>query len=189
MPNMASELQALNFIATPSCVGHGELDYLVFPRLVSEVATQTELVPTTIHWEMSTWEEEVLGRNPLLKMHLKVALDLPLVCQACLQPYMQSIDAQRDYVFFETEQEAEIWDFDPENTDAEDALVRSERFNFLELIEEEILLSLPLTPKHQTGECKKQDLQKAQLILKDRSSSEGLEKPNPFAVLAKLKKQ
>jgi uncharacterized protein len=121
-------------------------------------------------------------------MHLRIALDLPLTCQACLQPYMESLDSDRDYILFETEEEAEAWDFDEENQDAEDALVSSETFNLLETIEEELLLNLPLIAKHPLDECKPEDLKKVTKTLKSGSEEIIIKKPNPFAILEKLKK-
>ena len=87
-----------------------------------------------------------------------------------------------------TEEEAEAWDFDEENQDAEDALVSSETFNLLETIEEELLLNLPLIAKHPLGECQPEDLQKVTKTLKSGSEEIIIKKPNPFAILEKLKK-
>jgi uncharacterized protein len=85
--------------------------------------------------------------------------------------------------------EAEEWDFDEENQDAEDALVASETFNLLETIEEELLLSLPLSARHPQGECRPENLQKVAKVLKSGADEIKIEKPNPFAVLKNLKKQ
>ena len=138
---------------------------------------------------MSTWFEERLGGIPLQYMHLRLAVDLPLSCQTCLQPYMESLDSDRDYILFESEEEAEAWDFDEENQDAEDALVASETFNLLDSIEDELLLSLPLSARHALGECKAEDLEKVSKKLKSGSEEIIIQKPNPFAILQKLKKQ
>jgi uncharacterized protein len=153
------------------------------------MTVEANFQPSGLHWEMSTWFEERLGTIPMQYMHLRIALDLPLTCQACLQPYMESLDSDRDYILFETEEEAEAWDFDEENQDAEDALVSSETFNLLETIEEELLLTLPLIAKHPDGECKPEDLQKVNKTLKSGSEEIIIKKPNPFAILEKLKKQ
>ena len=157
--------------------------------MLQEITQDANFKPSEVHWEVSTWFEERLGSIPLQYMHLRLALDLPLTCQACLQPYMESLDSDRDYILFDTEEEAEAWDFDEENQDAEDALVASETFNLLEAIEEELLLSLPLAAKHPPGECQPENLKKVAKTLKSGSEEIQIKKPNPFAVLEKLKKQ
>lgn len=57
-----------------------------------------------------------------------------------------------------------------------DSILAEERLDLLNLLEEEILLSLPIAPKHESGACQSTSSENA---LKD--------KPHPFAVLAKLK--
>ena len=189
LPNNAQDLQSVDLKSGATYVGQGALELSHFPRLLQEMTQDANFKPSELHWEMSTWFEERLGSIPLQYMHLRLALDLPLVCQACLQPYIESLDSDRDYILFETEEEAEAWDFDEENQDAEDALVASETFNLLEAIEEELLLSLPLAAKHAPGECKPEDLKKVTKTLQSGAEEIVIQKPNPFAVLEKLKKQ
>ena len=189
LPNNPKDLQSVNLRSGVTYVGQGALELSHFPRLLQEIAVGGNLKPSEVHWEMSTWFEERLGGIPLQYMHLRLALDLPLTCQACLQPYLESLDSDRDYILFETEEEAEAWDFDEENQDAEDALVSSDTFNLLETIEEELLLSLPLSARHPVGECQPSDLQKVAKTLQSGSEEIIIKKPNPFAVLEKLKKQ
>ena len=122
-------------------------------------------------------------------MHLRLALDMPLVCQGCFTPYMESLDSDRDYILFDTEDQAEAWDMDEENQDAEDALVASETFNLLETMEDEILLSMPLAARHPPGECRLNDLEKVAQLLKPADDQIKIDKPNPFAILKNLKKQ
>ena len=86
-------------------------------------------------------------------------------------------------------EEAENWDLDEENQDAEDALVASETFNLLDAIEDELLLSLPLSARHAPGDCKAEDMEKVSKKLKTGSGEIIIQKPNPFAILQKLKKQ
>ncbi len=170
-------------------LGQGALEISVFPRLSQEIVSDSNFKPSLVHWELSTWFEERLGGIPLQYMHLRLAVYLPLVCQACLQPFMESIDSDRDYILFDTEEEAEAWDFDEENQDAEDALVASDTFNLLDAIEDELLLSLPLVAKHGPGACRPEDLEKVAKKLKKGSEEIIIQKPNPFAILEKLKKQ
>jgi uncharacterized protein len=189
LPNNPKDLQSIDLKSGTTYLGQGALDLSSFPRLSQEIASDSNLKPSQVHWEISTWFEERLGGIPLQYMHLRLAVDLPLSCQACFQPYMESIDSDRDYILFDTEEEAENWDLDEENQDAEDALVASETFNLIDTIEDELLLSLPLSARHAPGECKAEDLEKVSKKLKTGSEEIIIQKPNPFAVLQKLKKQ
>jgi len=189
LPNNPSDLQSIDLKSGLTFVGQGVLDLSHFPRLLQEIAPNSGFEASQVHWELGTWFEERLGLIPLQYMHLRLAVDLPLTCQACFQPYLESIDSDRDYILFDTEVEAEEWDFDEENQDAEDALVASETFNLLETIEEELLLSLPLSARHPQGECRPENLQKVAKVLKSGADEIKIEKPNPFAVLKNLKKQ
>jgi uncharacterized protein len=189
LPNNPKDLQSIDLRSGVTFLGQGALEISVFPRLSQEIVSDSNFKPSLVHWELSTWFEERLGGIPLQYMHLRLAVDLPLVCQACLQPFMESIDSDRDYILFDTEEEAEAWDFDEENQDAEDALVASDTFNLLDAIEDELLLSLPLVAKHGPGACRPEDLEKVAKKLKKGSEEIIIQKPNPFAILEKLKKQ
>jgi uncharacterized protein len=59
----------------------------------------------------------------------------------------------------------------------------------LDAIEDELLLSLPLVAKHGPGACRPEDLEKVAKKLKKGSEEIIIQKPNPFAILEKLKKQ
>jgi uncharacterized protein len=58
-----------------------------------------------------------------------------------------------------------------------DSILVDIHLNVLDLLEEEILLSLPIAPKHELGACQVAD-----------GESTHREEKNPFAVLAKLKR-
>jgi uncharacterized protein len=58
-----------------------------------------------------------------------------------------------------------------------DSILADEHLNVLDLLEEEILLSLPIAPKHELGACQVTDGENAHR-----------EERSPFAVLAKLKR-
>lgn len=58
-----------------------------------------------------------------------------------------------------------------------DSILADEHLNVLDMLEEEILLSLPIAPKHELGACQVTD-----------GENGHREEKNPFAVLAKLKR-
>lgn len=113
-------------------------------------------------------------------LHLSAETRLPLTCQRCLGPVDVDLHFARDFRFVATEELAEIEDEESE----EDVLVISRSFDLLDLVEDEMLMDLPAAPKHDV--CP----QPVKLSAKDAdfAETEPTEKPNPFAVLGKLKK-
>lgn len=105
-------------------------------------------------------------------IRLQIQGQLNLICQRCLQPckYDISIDQHFKLVRDEAEMPA------PEDErDDEDFLPIQAEMPVLELMEDELLLALPIAPKHEEGECS------------NESSINEYKKPNPFAKLEMLK--
>lgn len=109
---------------------------------------------------------------------LTAEVTLPLICQRCLSPVDVPVQFEREFRFVATEELAEAQDEESE----EDVLVLSRDFNLLELIEDELLMALPVVPKHTVcpGAVKLQ-------VADPDFIEEMAEKPNPFAVLEQLK--
>jgi len=113
-------------------------------------------------------------------IHLSAQATLSLVCQRCLGAVDVPVGFERDFRFVASEELAEVEDEESE----EDVLALSKSFNLLELIEDELLMSIPLVPMHE--ECPKPvKLQAADADFEVQTE----EKPNPFAVLQQLKKK
>jgi uncharacterized protein len=113
-------------------------------------------------------------------LHLSAQATLSLVCQRCMVPVDQAISFERDFRFVASEALAEVEDEESE----EDVLVLSKAFNMLELIEDELLMSTPLVPKHEVCPVPVK-LQAADPAFVEPAQ----EKPNPFAMLQQLKKK
>jgi uncharacterized protein len=110
---------------------------------------------------------------------LSAQTSLALVCQRCMGPVDVPVEFDRSFRFVPTEELAAIED---EESD-EDVLVLSKTFDLLELIEDELLMSQPLVPKHETCPVAVQfEVADADFV------DEAPTKPNPFAVLQSLKK-
>ena len=112
-------------------------------------------------------------------LHLTVATTLPLVCQRCLGQVDVLVQVAQDFRFVASEAIAEQQDDEAD----EDLLVTSRDFDLAGLIEDEVLLALPLVPRHDT--CPVAVI----LAVADADFQEAPEKPNPFAQLAQLKGQ
>ena len=112
-------------------------------------------------------------------LHLSVQACLPLTCQRCLGPVEVGVRVERDFRFVANEELAAIEDEESE----EDVLVSSRSFNVLELAEDELLMDMPVSPMHETCPVS------VRLEASDPDfEAGGDEKPNPFAALARWKK-
>jgi uncharacterized protein len=111
---------------------------------------------------------------------LSAEVALPQTCQRCLGPVDVPVAFEREFRFVASEEVAAAEDEESE----EDVLVLSRDFNLLELVEDELLMALPVVPKHEV--CP--GTVKLQVADPDFVEDEA-EKPNPFAVLEQLKKR
>lgn len=110
-------------------------------------------------------------------LHVSVAVALPLTCQRCLGPVDVALEVSRSFRFVGTEEAAEAQDEEAE----EDVLALSPDFNLADLIEDEVLMGLPVVPKHESCPVE------VKLAAEDAGFEvASAEKRNPFAVLAKL---
>lgn len=112
-------------------------------------------------------------------MHLSAQAVLALTCQRCLGPTEVPVEFAREFRFVANEDQAAAEDEICE----EDVLVISRAFDLLELVEDELLMALPIAPMH--GVCPVPV--RFQAVDSDFDLDKD-EKPNPFAVLQQLKR-
>lgn len=118
------------------------------------------------------------GQGEQIWLALTAEVALPQTCQRCLGPVDVPVVVEREFRFVATEEQAEVEDEESE----EDVLVLSRDFNLLELVEDELLMALPVVPKHEVCPAP------VKLQVADPDYVEDVEqKPNPFAVLQQLK--
>ncbi len=111
-----------------------------------------------------------------------VKVDLLLECQRCLSPMSFSVISQLNIALVRSAEEAERL---PDNYDP--LLLDEPRIRLLDIVEEELLLSLPQVPRHEIGECCSDIDQKTEQTTVDLE--EPSERINPFAILAELKQK
>ena len=110
-------------------------------------------------------------------LHLQLKAELPLTCQRCLDRVLTPLHVDRLYRFVDDEKTAHEQDDDA----AEDLLVLVADFNLHELVEDELVLALPLIARHDV--CPIRPV----LAVQDAGFEQPVDKPNPFAALAVLK--
>ncbi len=110
-------------------------------------------------------------------LDLTASVDLPMQCQRCLTSVLETVSAERSFRFVADEATAAALDDEAE----EDILVISRDFDALALVEDELILSLPLVPLHAV--CP----ENIPMSAVDPEFDAAAERPNPFGVLAGLK--
>ena len=115
-----------------------------------------------------------LGHPQLL---LSVSGSTKIMCQRCLTPFAFEIDSESALVLAKDEKSADKIDALLDNGEI-GVIVGTKSLNIAELIEDEALLALPLSPKHPA--CPDQSALEA---------ARNVEKESPFAMLKNLKHQ
>jgi len=148
----------------------GTLGLEALPRLAEAVEAGSEDVVYEVRGYLTAKGHAAL--------HLSVRASVGLSCQRCLEPLEQRLESQRDIVlvpgadqFAQPDDEAELEDIIPEVA----------RLDVRELVEDELLLALPLAPHHDEGLCTAPASGASQAA--ERGTSE-----SPFSVLQKLRK-
>ena len=118
------------------------------------------------------------GAEDQVWLHLSAQASVPLTCQRCMAAVSTPLEVDQWYRFVESEEVAMAEDDEAE----EDLLVMVPQFDLLALIEDELLMALPLVPMHET--CPVTPVFSAG----DPAVEAAEAKPNPFAVLGQLKK-
>ncbi len=119
----------------------------------------------------ATIQIKLQGAGKLLRhfsLQLHVIAVLPVICQRCLNELLMPINLKFYYLLIESAESAH-------DDDETDWLLIEPEMNVLDLIEDELLMAMPIAPAHD-HDCSKLSLQSG-------------EKPNPFSVLKNLKTQ
>lgn len=150
----------------------GVVEINQFQRATADLPPQQE---QQLSWTVQG-ELDSVGRRFL---HLHATGSIVLECQRCLTPYVQPIAIHNTFEVVDTEAELEL---DEEDFEGSDRILSTQRLNLLELIEDEVILSLPLVASHEICPSLPKEL------LGNDDADLDAEKPNPFAVLSSLKK-
>ena len=157
---------------------HGELALESLARLGQscEPALVDERLPA-VAWSARAELRNIAGARAQLWLHLQAHAQVRLQCQRCLLPMHEGLSAQRSFLFVSDEAEAARLDEEMED----DVLVLPARLDLAELVEDELILALPLVPRHEV--C-------AQPMSVDAQGAELPEpkRPNPFAALEALRR-
>ena len=84
-----------------------------------------------------------------LSLQLSVSGEVELTCQRCLGSMPYKVEVERTLYLARNEAEMERLDALPDS----DAIQAGETLNLVDLVEDEVLLSLPMATMHAEGEC------------------------------------
>jgi uncharacterized protein len=147
------------------------------PRIAEVTHPQgTEAQEEAVAWSARGEIRQTRGGPAQVWLHLIAKARLQLECQRCLGPSEHMVHVERSFLFVVGEDAAAAIDADSEH----DVLALTQTLDLRHLVEDELLLSLPLVPRHET--CPEP------LLAPSDSADAGLEAPNPFAALASLKR-
>ena len=153
-----------------------------WPLLQLDRLTESALadaLPATggeVAWHARGEARAMRGGESQIWLHIGATTDVPLECQRCLKAVDVPLAIERSFLFVHGEDAAAQLDTDSND----DVLALTPTLDLRELIEDELLLALPIVPRHEV--CP------VPLVAPIDANDVVDEKPNPFAALAALKR-
>lgn len=144
---------------------------------LAESVLGAEPPDASIHWQAEGRLRPVTGAEPEIWLHVTSQACVSLRCQRCLQPLAMPLDVDRWIRFVRDPAQAEALDAELED----DVLELPRQLDLLELVEDELLLELPLVPRHDACPQPLPQVSEPDLDVPER--------PNPFAALEQLKRK
>jgi uncharacterized protein len=177
------------------------LDVAAFAKNAGELSGQTALAlferlhdsrhpgadgQAVVNWSAQGRTVSQRGGAFEIWIDLQAEVTMGLTCQSCLDAVDTPLAIDRAFRFVANEQLAAELD----ETSEDDVLVASRNFDLMVLLEDELLLALPLVPRHEV--CPKQLPMPASEDFVapdglDLPADETKDTPNPFAALQALK--
>ncbi len=124
---------------------HGRWPLAGMARLLASAEGQDETNrQAEVVWQVVGEQTPPRGTAPRLWLHLAADAEVTMTCQRCLRPVTLPLSIGRRFGFVSGEAEAAALD-----TDSDDDVLALERtFDLHALVEDELLLALPLVPRH-----------------------------------------
>ena len=155
----------------------GQSPLAALPRLLDEQVAG-DLQAGLVAWRLEGRLVPQSGGADQIWLDVQASVALPMQCQRCLKPVLSTVLAERSFRFVADEATAAALDDEAE----EDILVLSRDFDALALVEDELIMALPLVPRHEV--CP----EAVTMAVSDPDVDAAQERPHPFAALASLKK-
>ncbi len=127
--------------------------------------------PQLVPWQASGTLRPLPGTGAKVRLSLRAQCTAALTCQRCLGPLLLPLQVQREFYFVPGEDVAAKLDDEIE----QDVLELTAALDLHELIEDELILALPLVPRH--GDC---------TLALSAQDDDAASDDHPFGVLARL---
>lgn len=156
------------------------------PRLAESQTPPQDTPLSEVVWSAQGERLPVTGGDDEIWLALQAQAGVWLSCQRCLQPFTERLSLSRRLRFVRGEAQAEALDAEIDD----DVLALTRSLDLRELVEDELLLALPLVPRHE--QCP-QPLPLASGARGDGEAAEAdaagsqAERRNPFEALKALK--
>jgi uncharacterized protein len=159
---------------------HGQWPGESLPRLLESQTLAPQARAAAVGWRARGERRRVPGGVTQTWLHLELNTEVLLTCQRCLQPLPVTLAVAPSLRFVAGDKQAEAEDAESE----EDVLALTRSLDLRELAEDELLLALPLVPRH--ASCPSPLPQNPDAVVEPpEGESQVL---NPFAALAALKR-
>lgn len=174
-PGSANRINLRDF-ARRGATLEGEVTLAAMPRLAAALCLGgDELARMHARWTLRGEVRRHASGAEQPRVELEVRAELPMTCQRCLQPSMQVVDECVAFRLVDAEPELTL-----EELEAEDeALCATQPVDVAELVEDQLILALPLVPMHQPA-CPRPIERPAQDLPAPES---------PFAALAAMRRR
>jgi len=153
----------------------GEWPLHGFARLAS--ATLPATAGSVVAWKVRGERATLAGGGMRPALAIDAAAEVTLECQRCLQPMQLPISLARRIFFVDGEEAAAALDLDSDD----DVLALPPALDLHQLLEDELLLALPVVPRHDA----------CSVLLTPATGDDdlaGAAREHPFAALAALKR-
>lgn len=153
----------------------GELSLDTLDRLRDvQVHAHSEPAAPVVRWSAKGEWRQVRGGPGEIWLHLAADVALTLQCQRCLEGVAVDVKASRSFMFVHGEAQAAALDEQTED----DVLPLARSLDVIGLVEDELLLALPLVPRHSPSCPEPLPVPTSELEVDAQA--------NPFAALAAL---
>jgi uncharacterized protein len=126
----------------------GRIALDALPRLAGGVAGAGNPQAPWADWQVEGWLTQPLAGEAVCRLKLSASAVVELTCQRCLQPLTHPVTFTTTLRFAADEDAAQALD---EASDDEDVLALTRALDLQELVEDELIMALPLIPRH--GSC------------------------------------
>lgn len=111
-----------------------------FPRLAAEALAGE----ASVQWSVAGELRDAAGQALAPWLHVQAQAQLPMQCQNCLEKVQVDLQLDRWFRFVKDEASA----LREDETSEEDVLALSDHFDLRSLVEDELLMALPMVARH-----------------------------------------